>query len=96
MCPSLIRVRFFPEKFYFFSVQFILNELSSSHFLTSEIFVKISSLKSLMTYHLENRKNIPTVSEFDETFLGHWILRDESNDAIHFVIRDLEIVFKLL
>ena len=55
-------VRFFPEKIYFFSVQFILNKLSSSHFLTFEIFVKISSLKSLTTYHLENCKNIPTVS----------------------------------
>ena len=61
------------EIVYFFSVQFLLNELSSSHFLISEIFVKISSLKSLTTYHLENCKNIPIVSEFDETFLGHWI-----------------------
>ena len=71
MCPSLIRVRFYPETIYFFSVQFILNELSSCHFLTSEIFVKILSLESLATYHPENCKNIPTVSEFDETFLGH-------------------------
>ena len=53
--------------------QFILNELSSSHFPTSEIFVKILSLESLTTYHPKNRKNIPTISEFDETFLGHWI-----------------------
>ena len=58
----LIRVCFYPETIYFFSIQFILNELSSSHFLTSEIFVKISSLKSLTTYHPENRKNIPIVS----------------------------------
>ena len=71
MCLSLIRVRFYSEIIYFFSVQFILNELSSCHFLTSEIFVKISSLKSLATYHLENRKNISTISEFDETFLGY-------------------------
>ena len=71
MCPSLIRVRFCPEALYFFSVQFILTELSSSHFLTFKIFVKISSLESLATYHLENRKNILIVSEFDETFLGH-------------------------
>ena len=71
MCPSLILIRFYPKIIYLFSIQFILNELNSSHFLTSEIFVKISSLKSLATYHLENRKNIPTVSEFDETFLGH-------------------------
>ena len=51
-----IRIRFCPEKIYFFSVHFILNELNPSHFLTYEIFVKISSLKSLMTYHPENRK----------------------------------------
>ena len=70
-CPSLIRFRFCLETIYFFSVQFILNELSSNHFLTSEIFIKISSLKSLVTYHLENCKNIPTISEFDETFLHH-------------------------
>ena len=56
---------------YFFSVQFILIELSSSHFMTSEIFVKISSLKSLATYHPKNRKNISIVSEFDGTFLGY-------------------------
>ena len=61
-CPSLIWVRFYPETIYFFSVQFSLNELSSSHFLTSEIFVKISSLESVMTYHPEHHKNIPTVS----------------------------------
>ena len=69
--PSLIRVRLCSEIIYFFSVQFSLNELSSSHFLTSEIFVKIFSLESLATYHPENRKNIPIVSEFDENFLGH-------------------------
>ena len=60
-----------PETIYFFSVQFILNELSSNNFLTSEIFIKISSLESLTTYLPENRKNIPTVSEFNETFLDH-------------------------
>ena len=59
-----------PETIYFFLVQFILNELSFSHFLTSEIFVKISSVESLATYHPENHKNIPIVSEFDETFPG--------------------------
>ena len=71
MCPSFVRVRFCTKTIYLFLVHFILNELSSSHFLTSEIFVKISSLKSLTTYHPENRKNIMIVSEFDETFLGH-------------------------
>ena len=55
MCPPLIRVRFCIETIYFFSVQFILNELSSSHFLTFEIFVKISSLESLATHHPKNR-----------------------------------------
>ena len=90
MCPSLIRICFFPETIYIFSIQFILNEISSSHFLTSEIFVKISSLESLATYHPENRRNIPTVSEFDETFMGHWISQDESNGAVRFIIRDLE------
>ena len=90
MCPSLIRVRFCPETIYFFSVLFILTELSSSHFLTSEIFIKISFRESLATYDLENRKNILTVSEFNETFLGHWISRDEFNDIVRFVILDIE------
>ena len=36
------------KKNYLFSVQFILTELSSSHFLTSEIFVKILFLESLV------------------------------------------------
>ena len=66
----LIQIRFCPETIYLFSVHFILNELSSSHFLIFEIFVKISSLKSSTTYHPENRKNILIVTEFDETFLG--------------------------
>ena len=52
---------FLPKTIYFSSVQFILTELSSSHFMTFEIFVKISSLELLATYYLENRKNIPTV-----------------------------------
>ena len=46
----LIQIHFCPEIIYFFSVQFILNELSSNNFLTFEIFIKISSLKSLTTY----------------------------------------------
>ena len=90
MCSYLIRVRLCPKQFIFFSTQVILNELSSNHFLTSEIFVKISSLESLVTYHPENHKNIPTISEFDETFMGHWILQDESNDTVCFVIQDVE------
>ena len=61
-----------------------------SHFMTSDILLKILSLESLATYHPENRKNIPIVSDFDETFLGHWISRDESNGVVRFVIRDLD------
>ena len=57
-CPLWSRVRFCNEMIHLFLVQFILNELSSSHFLTYEIFVKISSLESLVTHHhQENRKN---------------------------------------
>ena len=33
--------------------------------------LKNSSLELLTTYHLKNRKNISTVSKFNETFLGH-------------------------
>ena len=86
MCPSFVQVRFCTETIYLLSIHFILNELSSSHFPTSEIFVKISSLKSLTTYNPENRKNILIVSEFYETFLGHQISRDEFNGAVHFFI----------
>ena len=67
----LIQVRFCSETIYLILVHFILNELSSSHFLTSDIFLKISSLNSLATYLPENRKNIPLVSEFDKNFLSH-------------------------
>ena len=67
----LIQVHFFPKKNYLFSLHFILNELNLSHFLTSKIFVKISSLKSLTAYHPKNRKNIPLVLKFNETFLRH-------------------------
>ena len=34
--------------------------------------------------------SIPTVSEFDEIRRVSWISRDDSNDEIRFVIRDLE------
>ena len=30
------------------------------------------------------------VSEFKKIHLGNWVLRDESNDEVNFVIRDLE------
>ena len=62
---------FLPRNNLFFLGQFILNELSSSHFPTFEIFIKILFLESLMIYHLENRKNIHIVSEFDEISVGH-------------------------
>ena len=71
ICSSLIQVHFYSRTIYFFVIKFILNELTSSHFLTSEFFIKISFLESLTTYHPENRKNIMIFSEFDETFLGH-------------------------
>ena len=51
------RIRSHPKTIYLFSVQFILIELSLSHFLTSKIFVNISSLKSLATHHPKNKKN---------------------------------------
>ena len=47
---------FLPRNNLFLFSSLYLNELSPNHFLTSEIFVKISSLKSLATYHPENRK----------------------------------------
>ena len=67
-----IQIPFYPETIYFLSVHFILNELSSSHFPTSEIFVKISSLKSLATYHLENRKIFRLSQNLTKRF---WITR---------------------
>ena len=52
MYPSLIRIRFYPKTIHFFSIQFILTELSSSYFLTSDIFIKISSMASLLMYKM--------------------------------------------
>ena len=43
-------------KNFIYSVQFILNELNSSYFLTLEIRIKILSLESLTAYHPENCK----------------------------------------
>ena len=57
-CHTIVaRIRFHLETIHFLVVQFILIELISSHSLASEIFMKISSLESLATHHLENRKN---------------------------------------
>ena len=67
-----IQIHFYPETIYFLLVHFILNELISSHFLTSEIFVKISSLKSLATYHPENRKIFRLSQNLTKLF---WITR---------------------
>ena len=101
MCPFLIRVLFCTETIYLFSIKFILNEISSSHFLTSEIFVKILSLESLATYHLETRKKILIVSEFDEFFLGHYVTPPtrhpvSSETAIFFPIYYKLINFKFV
>ena len=52
MYPSLIRIRFYPKTIHFFSIQFILTELSSSYFLTSDIFIKISFMASLLMYKM--------------------------------------------
>ena len=67
-----IWVRFCLEIFYIFSIHFILNELSPCHFLISEIFVKISSLKSLATYHPENSKIFRRSQNLSKLF---WVTR---------------------
>ena len=36
------------------------------------------------------KREIPIVSEFDEIRRGSYILPDDSNDEVRFVIRDLE------
>ena len=78
-----IRVHFYLENFYFFSVHFILNELSPHHFLTSEIFVQISSLKSLVTYHPENHKIFRWSQNLTKLF---WVTRfRETNSMAQFV-----------
>ena len=71
-CSYFIQIRFYPEIIYFFSVQFSLNELSSSYFLTSEIFDKISSLKLLATYHPKNRKKFRLSQNLKKFF---WVTR---------------------
>ena len=53
---------FLPQNNLFIFSLIYFNELNSSHFLISKIFVKISSLESLKTYNLETRKKIPIVS----------------------------------
>ena len=69
-CTLRSRFRFYLKTIYFFSVQFILIELGPNHFLTFEIFVKISSLKSLTPPPIKFVK-IQTISKFDEPFSGH-------------------------
>ena len=62
-CPYIMRVHFYPEIIYFFSIQFSLKELSLKR--------TFQSMELLTTYHPENRKKISIISEFDENFLGH-------------------------
>ena len=90
MCPSLIRVCFFLEIIYFFSIQFILNELSSSHFPTFEIFVKKSRPWSHWRLITQKIVKIFRLSHNSTKLFWHWISRDESNGTVRFVIRDLE------
>ena len=72
-----------PNFFYFFSIQFILIELNSNHFLTFEIFVKISSLKSLATNHPEIRKIFRLSQNSTKHF---WVTRfRETNLTMEFV-----------
>ena len=85
-----IQVPFYPEIIYFLLVHFILNELSPSHFLTSEIFVKISSLKSLVTYHPKNHKIFRLSHNLTKRFWVKKISRDEFNGTVRFIIRDLK------
>ena len=72
-----------PRNNLLFSVHSILNELSPNHFLTFEIFVKISSLESLTTYHPENRKNFRLFHNSTKLF---WVTRfRETNLMAQFV-----------
>ena len=66
--------------FVYFIVQFILNVLSSSHFPTFEIFVKISSLESLATYHNVhwNREKNPNMMNDENTRAEVSILRGQA------------------
>ena len=78
-----IRVRFYHENFYFFSVHFSLNELRPNHFPTFEIFVKISSQNSLTAYHPENRKIFCLSQNSTKLF---WVIRfRETNLTAHSV-----------
>ena len=49
----------------------------------------MSCFTALNTRCLEKRE-IPTVSEFDEIRRDNYISQDDSNDEVRFVIRDLE------
>ena len=55
---------------YFFSIHFILNELSSSHFLDFRDFRKKLVLEVIDNLSPRKSEKFPLVSEFDETFLG--------------------------
>ena len=79
-CPLRSWVCLCPEMIRFFSVQFILNELSSNHFMTSEIFVKILSLDVLKSveckYSVEvlHVKSLSPLVKDDILYFLHLIL----------------------
>ena len=75
-------------KHYLFSVQFILNEVISSHFLISEIFVKISFLESLATYHLESRKTFRLSHNLTKFF---WVTRFRETNLTAQTVSSFEI-----
>ena len=80
MCPS---GSFYPETIYLFYVQFILNELSSIHFLTSKIFVKISSLES---WRLISQKLVKKFQLFQNSTKFFWVTRfRETNLTAQFI-----------
>ena len=63
--------------------------------MTHEDLLYVTFVASKIVLKHSNRdapKNVstPTVSEFDEILRVGYILRDDSNSAIRFVIRDLE------
>ena len=69
-------------------------------FMVHEYVLYVTFVASKNVLRHPNRdalKNVrtPTVSEFDEILRTSYISRDDSNGAIHFVIRDLENKFRI-
>ena len=56
------------------------------HIVSHSKCAKCSTLRPFASKNVQ----IPTVSEFDEIRHGSYISRDDSNDEIRFIIRDLE------